>query len=280
MKVSEGFNRELTERLDRLRLRFTKQVGGVSGGIRRSSEKGTSNEFSDFRSYTDGDSLRYVDWNSYARLDKLFVKLYMEEKQTEVSIVTDCSASMDFGNKAYTSGLLSAALCYAIAGGGDKAELFMGENGFAFRSKSELSPLLKFIDESKYGGVFDAEQTVKKLPLNGRGRTILISDFLYPCEELERAVKYLAYKKRELWLIMVTCKEEELPTLSGELTLNDAETEDKINLEIDDEVIEDYRNAVRTHRSSISALCRRYGAELTQVSADEAFTAVISRLLS
>jgi uncharacterized protein (DUF58 family) len=91
MRVSEGFNAKLIDTLNRLSLKYKHRVGGVSGGVRRSNEKGSSNEFSDFRAYTDGDSLKYVDWNSYARLDKLFVKLYTEEKQTRLTVLCDFS---------------------------------------------------------------------------------------------------------------------------------------------------------------------------------------------
>lgn len=280
MKVSEGFNRELTERLDRLRLRFTKQVGGISGGVRRSGEKGSSNEFSDFRSYTDGDSLRYVDWNSYARLGRLFVKLYMEEKQTEVNIMADCSASMDFQQKAYVSGLLAASLCYAAAGGGDRARLFMGEDKLSFTSKAELNRLLKFIDNAVYKDSFDIVTAVRNVSLNQKGRFMLISDFMFPTEELEEAVKYLTYKKQELSLIMLTCAEENSPVLTGEVTLNDAETDEKINVEINDDVINAYKNALKAHRGKISGICRKYGAEFTDIRAEDNFAAIIGKILS
>lgn len=279
MRVSEGFNRELTERLDRLRLRFTKQVSGVSGGVRRSSEKGSSNEFSDFRSYTYGDSLRYVDWNSYARLGRLFVKLYMEEKQTEVSIMADCSASMDFKEKGYVSGLLAAALCYAAIGGGDRVKLYMGGDMLSVTSKAELSKLLRFIDNAAYKDSFDIVTAVKNMHLNQKGRLMLISDFMFPSEELEDAVKYLIYKKQELSLIMLTCAEENSPSVTGELTLNDSETDEKINLEINDDIINAYKNALKTHKGKISNICRKYGAEFTDIRAEDNFVAIIGKIL-
>lgn len=279
LRVSDGFTGELTERLDRLRLSFNKKSGGVSGGIRRSNEKGSSNEFSDFRSYTDGDSLRYVDWNSYARLGRLFVKLYMEEKQSIVNVIADCSASMSFDNKDYVSGLLCACLCYAALGGGDRARLEMGGSSLSVSAKAELSKMLGFVDSAVYRDKFDPVAAVKNMPLNQKGRFILISDFMYPTEETENAVKYLAYKKQELTLVMITSPQENEPQLNGELTLTDSENGEKINVEITDTVVSAYKNALKAHKGKISALCRKYGAEFTDIRADDNFTAILGKIL-
>ncbi len=279
MIVSQGFNKELTERLDRLKLRFTKQTGGVSGGIRRSDERGSSNEFSDFRSYTDGDSLRYVDWNSYARLGKLFVKLYLEEKQTLVNVLVDCSASMGFQEKCYVSGLLAASVCYAALGGGDRAGLYMGGESLFLSSKEELGKMLSFIDNIKYRDEFDIASAVTEMNINQKGRLIIISDFMYPIDKLEYAVKYAVYKKQELSLVMLTSTEENEPTISGNITLNDSESNEKITLEVNDDVINAYKEALKAHKGKISQLCRKYGVELHDIRAEEQFTKILGKIL-
>lgn len=90
-------NAAFFDRLSRLRL----AMGGKSSmnmtGNRKSMQKGSSTEFSDFREYMPGDDLRRIDWNAYGRLDRLYVKEYMEEKETVVSILIDTSASMRYG---------------------------------------------------------------------------------------------------------------------------------------------------------------------------------------
>lgn len=279
MKVSQGFNGKLIERLDRLHLRYSRQVGGVSGGVRRSNEKGSSNEFSDFRSYNDGDSLRYVDWNSYARLGKLFIRLYNEEKQTEVVVMVDSSASMDLYGKSYTGGLIGASLCYAALSGGDRAKLCMGNDTITLSSKKELNKLLNFADAAVYDGVFDLSHRVKELPFKEKGRFILISDFMYSLDSVEEALKYLNYKKQDITFVMLTGEEENTPGFSGEVMLKDAETDEKISIEITDDVIEKYTKALKVHRGRLSDLCRKYGAENTEIRADEPVASILAKLL-
>lgn len=279
MKVSQGFNGKLIERLDRLHLRYSRQVGGVSGGVRRSNEKGSSNEFSDFRSYNDGDSLRYVDWNSYARLGKLFIRLYNEEKQTEVVVMVDSSASMDLYGKSYTGGLIGASLCYAALSGGDRAKLCMGNDTITLSSKKELNKLLNFADAAVYDGIFDLSHRVRELPFKEKGRFILISDFMYSLDSVEEALKYLNYKKQDITFVMLTGEEENTPGFSGEVMLKDAETDEKISIEITDDVIEKYIKALKVHRGRLSDLCRKYGAENTEIRADEPVASILAKLL-
>ena len=85
------------DRLSRLRLAMGNKSSLNRTGNRKSMQKGSSTEFSDFREYMPGDDIRRIDWNAYGRLDRLFVKEYMEEKESIVSILIDTSASMDYG---------------------------------------------------------------------------------------------------------------------------------------------------------------------------------------
>ena len=88
--LSEAF----LQRLDALQLAMRAPARGGAGGLRRSRALGSSVEFSDFREYAPGDDLRRVDWNAYARFDRLFLKLFMEEQETTVHILLDCSPSL------------------------------------------------------------------------------------------------------------------------------------------------------------------------------------------
>src|SRR5687767_12538156 len=88
---------ELLARLERLELVSRKVFRGRLKGERKSRRKGQSVEFADFRAYVPGDDLRFVDWNLYARLDRLFLKLFLEEEDLHVYFLVDASPSMDFG---------------------------------------------------------------------------------------------------------------------------------------------------------------------------------------
>ena len=101
-------------RLDQLDILSRKLLAGKMKGERRSKRRGQSVEFADYRNYTIGDDLRFIDWNIYARLDKLFLKLFMEEEDISLYILVDVSASCDFGNpnKAIYIKKVAAALGY------------------------------------------------------------------------------------------------------------------------------------------------------------------------
>src|SRR5580692_8431617 len=88
---------ELLAQLERLELVSRKIFRGRIKGERRSLRKGQSVEFADFRSYVPGDDLRFVDWNTYARLDRLFLKLFLEEEDLHFYCLIDASESMNFG---------------------------------------------------------------------------------------------------------------------------------------------------------------------------------------
>lgn len=87
----------LAARLDRLDLVSRRVFAGKLPGERRSKRRGRSVEFDDFRNYTAGDDLRHIDWNVYARLDRLFIKLFREEEDLALELIVDSSASMDAG---------------------------------------------------------------------------------------------------------------------------------------------------------------------------------------
>ena len=103
---------ELLAQLERLELVSRKVFRGRMKGERRSKRKGQSVEFADFRNYVAGDDLRFIDWNTYARLDKLFLKMFLEEEDLHFYALIDASLSMDFGDptKLHYAKQLAAAL--------------------------------------------------------------------------------------------------------------------------------------------------------------------------
>ena len=88
---------EFLHKLEQLELVSRKIFVGRMKGERRSKRKGQSVEFADYRNYVVGDDLRFLDWNLYARLDRLFLRLFMEEEDLHFYVLIDNSLSMDFG---------------------------------------------------------------------------------------------------------------------------------------------------------------------------------------
>src|SRR5437867_13214131 len=105
---------ELLAQLERLELTSRKIFLGRMKGERRSKRKGQSVEFADYRNYVTGDDLRFLDWNLFARLDRLFIRLFMEEEDLHLYILIDNSLSMDFGNpsKLHYAKQVAAALAF------------------------------------------------------------------------------------------------------------------------------------------------------------------------
>src|SRR5437588_450481 len=130
------FDGTFLRKLDRLALVNRQALAGPSAGPRRSFRHGTSPEFSDFRDYSPGDDFRRIDWNAYARLDRLFLRLYRAEEMTTLTLFLDHSASMQFGTprKGFTAARIAAAFAYlaltgydrvAVAGYADKIDHYL-----------------------------------------------------------------------------------------------------------------------------------------------------------
>ncbi|QQS08714.1 MAG: DUF58 domain-containing protein [Phycisphaerales bacterium] len=113
--VDELIGPALAARLDRLDLASRTLLSGTMPGERRSKRRGKSVEFDDFRNYTPGDDLRHIDWNVYARLDRLFIKIFREEEDLALHLLVDASASMDAGEGATNKLVFSARLAMALA---------------------------------------------------------------------------------------------------------------------------------------------------------------------
>src|SRR5258706_4498480 len=115
----------LLRRLEGLALQVRRAVSGQMGGERRSTARGRSVEFADFRSYSPGDDFRLIDWNAYARLDRFMLRLFVAEQELPLSIFLDLSGSMDWGrpNKATTAKRLAGAIAYVALAALDRVRL-------------------------------------------------------------------------------------------------------------------------------------------------------------
>lgn len=193
----------LAGRLDRLDLLSRKILSGKLPGERRSKRRGRSVEFDDFRQYLPGDDLRHIDWNVYARLDRLFVKLFREEEDLALTVVLDASPSMDAGepNKLLFAAQLATAVAYvglvnqnrvSVGAFGER-----GNEGLRLVAPSRgrrgvrrvTGFLLELLERTARGGggapAAPAEAFSKAMRTlaggsAGRGVVLVISDFLMP----------------------------------------------------------------------------------------------------
>jgi uncharacterized protein (DUF58 family) len=268
----EGFLRQL----ERLLLLLRKPVrGGLKGG-RRSVKRGQSVEFADYREYTLGDDLRQLDWNVLARLEKLFVKLFIEEEDVTITILLDGSASMASGtpDKLQFAKRAAAALGYIGLASEDKVAISvlggrvsrrrtsLRGSGRALRLLAELSAIAPA--EGPTDLVAAARNAAAQL--SGRGVVILVSDLLDPAAD--RVIRELASTRSELIVIHVLSPQELDPPLEGDLRLVDAETGEGIDVTADLATIDAYRDRLASWKEGFASLAARREATYVDLSSD------------
>lgn len=260
--LSDSFLR----RLDALNLKMKSPAGGGSGGLRRSKALGSSVEFSDFREYVHGDDLRRLDWNAYARFDRLFLKLFMEEQEQKVHLVADMSASMGFGDpvKADCARQLLEALCYLALSGSDSVTLYALVNGEEkhtrqLHGRHSYPQAVEFLEGLKPEGRTSLNDQLPRLPMaQGRGVTVLVSDMLLE-DGYERGIQSLLYRKQEISLLQLWSQEEWEPTLEDMTELKDSETGEKLTLKAGYDLLKRYRESAQSYISGVRDFCLKHG---------------------
>lgn len=257
---------------------------GQSGG-RKSSAKGSSVEFSDFREYLPGDDIRRIDWNVYGRLDKLYIKQFMEEKEAWYHIFLDASGSMRYGEqkKSVMAQRLAAVFVWLILGQLDRVELLTFQGGRLGKTspvigRGSFQKLLRELEQISFGGAARINEAVRRSNLRGKGICILISDFLEDTG-LEDAVRYLTYKRQEIYLIQVLAREELDFDEEGTLELQDMEDAGSVRVTMSRQSIRMYREALEKHNFRIQHMAKRYGCVYQQVPADEDLEKVVFEVL-
>src|SRR5262245_5009053 len=180
-------------------------------GERRSKRKGQSVEFADYRNYVVGDDLRHLDWNLYARLDRLFLRLFMEEEDLHFTVLIDNSLSMDFGSptKLHYARQVAAALGFigltnmdrvAIEGFNDTITQSMPP----LRGRRSLWRLLSFLDGLQPAGPSDLHKALRAFALRagGKGIVVLISDFMDK-NGFEDALRFLIARPLDVYVLHV-----------------------------------------------------------------------------
>ena len=240
--------------LSRLRLRMSHRSSLNVSGSRKSVRKGNSTEFSDFREYMPGDDLRRMDWNVYARLDKLYIREYMEEKEAHVSVLIDTSASMDYGkcSKAELARDLAAVVSFLALNNMDRVLLYdmkdMGRMLSVGGGRNAFAKVLRWLEHIEFSGEVDMLSAARRMQCRGAGVTVLISDFLHPdmLEDdtaksgYEKLLQYFNYWRQRPVILHTMAAEELHVTLEGALNLIDAETRERRRLVVDAKAIDHY----------------------------------------
>lgn len=281
MVTDETFTPEFYEKLKMFRMHLKLRLAAGANGGRKSNAKGSSVEFSDFREYIPGDDIRRIDWNAYARFDRLFVKLFMEEKEGLFRIFLDSSKSMDFGtpNKSVHAKQLAAALSYCILDNSDRVILNVMKDSKlethpGTAGKQGFSKLIDILSSISFEGSNDFARSIKSKDINGRGMSIIISD-LYT-DSLEDALKYLTYKKQELIVFHVLSPEELNPEILETVNLIDSESVAAMKVTGSNGLIKEYKQTLDNHVKQLQTVCKKYSAHYIQSFSNTDFTRILA----
>ena len=264
---------ELLAQLERLEFVTRKIFRGRMKGERRSRRKGQSVEFADFRNYVPGDDLRRLDWNLYARLDKLDLKLFLEEEDLPFYALIDASRSMDFGDptKLWYAKQLAAALGYIGLVRADRVKIdVLGRSvdniGKVFRGRRSLWRMLESLNSIESGEGGSLAEGVKSFCLHnhGQGIVVLISD-LMDKEGYETALRYLISRRMDVYVIQVLSQEELEPELQGDLKLVDSEDLDTAEITVSAPLIRRYKQTLTQFVAGAQEFCNRRGMNFVLV---------------
>lgn len=270
-------------RLDTLGLAMRGRAQGGAGGSRRSRQTGSSAEFSDYREYIPGDDIRRLDWNAYARFDKLFLKLFMEEQESAVTVLLDASASM--AAKWETARSAAEAVGYLALTGGDRLSVHVLKNGRALRSpqlagRAAFPRLTGFLDTCAPDGTEGTlTEAVKRTEDLRKGLCFLITDG-YTEDALKEALDYLRYLRQETAVIQALSGEELRPELEGALRLTDSESGEKLDLLADRSALDAYHDALEDFLKQIGENCASREVPYMLLDGSESFEDCFIPLLS
>lgn len=258
---------DLMAQLERLELVTRKIFRGRMKGERRSKRKGQSVEFADFRAYVPGDDLRSIDWNLYARLDKLIVKLFLEEEDLHFYVLVDASRSMDFGEptKLDYAKQLAAALGFVGLVRTDRVRIEtigqgLREHGPVLRGRKSVWRMLEFLDGIEPDDSTSLAAGVKNFCLRnpGRGVVVLISD-LMDKSGYEAGLRCLASQRMDVYVIHLLSQEELSPDVKGDLQLVDSEDADVAEITVSAPLLARYQATLSAFTGGALEFCSRRG---------------------
>lgn len=268
---------ELVSRLGQLDITSRKVFSGKLKGERRSKRRGESVEFADHRPYVVGDDLRHIDWNIFGRLDRLFLKLFLEEEDLSLHIVIDCSLSMDAGepSKFVFVQRLATALAYiglvnlnrvAISAIGERVTTDADGNvedtqGLVsslrdLRGKRRLQDLAAYVCQLEPAGGTKFTDGCKRIAISRRGRgvMVLLSDFFVK-EGYEAGLRLLKGHGYDLFAIQVVSPQEMEPSLGGDLRLKDMEDGDAAEVTITAPLLKKYKQLFTAYSNRLHEFC-------------------------
>ncbi len=270
---------ELMRRVDRLLAMPGRPGLGAGPGLRRGPRQGGGVELADYRAYAPGDDPRRVDWNAYARLERFFLRLFVEEQAATLHLLVDASASMAFGRPAKLdfAKRLAAALGYAALAGLDQVVLGAFPHaptsaGRRLRGRGAIAELLRSLTSIEPEGRGTLAPAIRRhaAALRAPGPLILLTDLWD--EDWRAGLDATLAAGYPPALIQILAPEERDPAAAdlgpGPQRVVDSETGQAVDVEIDGDSLDSYRQALDAREAEIAAWCRARGIPFAPLTSD------------
>ncbi len=283
-----AINEEFLQQIEALQIILKNNLQGLFGGNHQTKTYGSSCEFADYRDYIPGDDITKIDWNAYARFEKLYLKLYLDERQVHTRIYIDASRSMDYGNskKADMALKLAATLAYLSVCEMDKVSIyFIKENKIHevienMVGKENFYNNINKLNEIEFSqDCFISDSILPTKVGYGDGMSIIISDFLTE-NNYEQAIDYLVGKKRDLFCFQILSKEELKPTIRGKVHFYDSEDGNRqYRKNINKDIITAYNEALEYIIKRITNYCNSRNANYLMFQSDKSISEIFLKIL-
>ncbi|MBN1945205.1 MAG: DUF58 domain-containing protein [Bradymonadales bacterium] len=263
--------------LGSLRVRAKQVVEGAIAGLHRSALTGVSVEFTEYKEYSAGDDIRHIDWKSFARTDRYFVKQFEDETNLRAYLLIDCSGSMLYGSeggptKHTYAAHLAAALAYLFVHQGDAVGLltFSKEPGGYLppgSRQSHLEDLFSLLENSASGGGTDLSAALMTLAERARPRSLafLLSDLLDTSPAAMNAAKVLRQRRFEVILFHLVDPAELTLPFEGLTLFTGLEGEGGLVVDPDD-IRDQYKKEIQGYFASVERECHHSDIEYRRVS--------------
>ncbi len=284
--TQSAFDSDFLKKLEYLYIVSKKIFAGRIKAERRSTRRGVSVEFADYRNYTPGDDFRYIDWNAFARLDELLLKLYEEREDLHIYFLVDASQSMTYGElpKLIYAKRVAAALAYIGLSNLDR----IGITAFnttdmnrlpTERGKGKIFTVLNFLDQISGIGETDLENAFHNFVhmTKRRGLVVLISDLFDP-KGFTAGLNMLKFQKHDLFVIHIIDEKEAEPSLLGDYHLVDVETNQLRPVTINENHIKRYKDLFNKYCDDLDRYCTQREISIVRTMTKAPFEELILRI--
>ena len=270
-------DRRIFAGLESLRVASAMPSAGARPGDRRSRARGRGVDLADYRPYAPGDDLRLVDWNAFARLDAVLLKLFHEDRDLSLAIVIDGSASMGFGapRKLDHAGELAACLAFLALRARERVRVAIAGAGRARGDQlGALAPIVDLLERFEPGGSADLATALAREAEAGRAdQAVLLSDLLVEPAARELVLRRLAAAARRPVLLHVLGDTELAPDLEDGILI-DSETGEQVAVRGGRAAEAAYAEELARWRADVEARCADLGIHYAP-----AFTTVPAHVL-